>query len=255
MKSVVPIDAHTHIDINIDRSEVSSLGAFVMAVTRTLDEADKATLRKDSWAVWGVGCHPGLSRAQRQFNAERFRELLGRTAFAGELGLDGKSRVPMDRQVETLEAALDVLRSSPRLTSLHSYAATGQLIELLEPEPPPGVILHWWLGDARQTERAVALGCFFSVNASSVRRKDLLALIPRDRILTETDHPFGDRWSKMRRPGNVVDVERRIGIEYGMGESEVRALMWSNLRQLISDTGCSTMLPRAVQETLGGMSQ
>lgn len=254
MRSLVPIDAHTHIDINLNRFEVSSLGAFVMAVTRTLDEADKATLRNDSLAVWGVGCHPGLSRAQREFNAERFRELLGRTAFAGELGLDGKSRVPMDRQIETLGRALDVLRSIPRLTSLHSYAATGQLIELLELGPPPGVILHWWLGDARQTERAVELGCFFSVNASSVRRKDLLALIPRDRILTETDHPFGDRWSRVKRPGYVEDVERRIGIEYGMDQSEVRALMWSNLRQLISVTGCSTMLPRRVQEALGSTS-
>ena len=171
MKSLVPIDAHTHIDLNIDRFEINNLAAFVMAVTRTLDEADKATLRKDSLAVWGVGCHPGLSRAQREFDAGRFRELLERTAFAGELGLDSKSRVPMERQIETLMKALDVLRSSPRLTSLHSYAATGQLIELLELGPPPGVILHWWLGDARQTERAVALGCFFSVNASSVRRR------------------------------------------------------------------------------------
>ena len=254
MKSLAPIDAHTHIDINIDRFEVNNLGAFVMAVTRTLDEADKATLRKDSMAVWGVGCHPGLSKAQREFKPERFQELLGRTPFAGELGLDGKSRVPMGRQVETLGRALDVLRSSPRLTSLHSYAATGQLIELLETGPPPGVILHWWLGDARQTERAVELGCFFSVNASSVRRRDLLALIPRDRVLTETDHPFGDRRSKMRRPGSVIDVERRIGVEYGMDQGEVRALMWSNLRQLILATGCSTMLPRPVQEALGGMS-
>ena len=253
MKSLAPIDAHAHIDINIERSEVSSLGAFVMAVTRTLDEADKATLRKDNLAVWGVGCHPGLSRAQREFNVERFRELLGRTAFAGELGLDGKSRVPMDRQVETLGRALDVLRSSPRLTSLHSYAATGQMIELLELGPPPGVILHWWLGDTRQTERAIELGCYFSVNASSVRRKELLALIPRDRILTETDHPFGDRSSKMRRPGYVADVERKIGIEYGMDQREVRELMWSNLRQLISVTGCSAMLPRLVQKALGGM--
>jgi len=254
MKNLAPIDAHTHIDINIDRLEVSSLGAFVMAVTRTLDEADRATLRKDNMAVWGVGCHPGLSKAQREFDAERFRGLLGRTAFAGELGLDGKSRVPMDRQVETLARALDVLRSSPRLTSLHSYAATGQLMELLEIGPPPGVILHWWLGDARQTERAVELGCFFSVNASSVRRKELLALIPRDRILTETDHPFGDRSSKMRRPGYVADVERKIGIEYGMDQGEVRELMWSNLRQLISVTGCSAMLPRPVQKALAGMS-
>ena len=45
-------------------------------------------------------------------------------------------------------------------------------MEVLEAGSPPGIILHWWLGDAQQTRRAVDLGCYFSVNASSVRRKD-----------------------------------------------------------------------------------
>ena len=161
----------------------------------------------------------------------------------GELGLDGKSRVPMEEQVETLFEAFDVLRQTPRLTSLHSYAATGQLLEVLEAGSPPGIILHWWLGDAQQTRRAVELGCYFSVNASSVRRKDILASVPRDRLLTETDHPFGDRRSRPRRPGLVDDVEQALGHQHGMSPSEVRRLMWSNLRLLISTTGCSKMLP------------
>ena len=243
MRSLPPIDAHTHIDADIDHAEIRNLGALVMAVTRTLDEADIATRRDDGMTIWGVGCHPGLKTAQSAFDAHRFEELLTRTAFAGELGLDGKSRVPMDKQVETLFEAFDVLRRTPRLASLHSYAATGQLLELLEAGSPPGIILHWWLGDAQQTRRAVNLGCYFSVNASSVRRKDVLAGIPRDRLLTETDHPFGDRRSRPRRPGLVDDVERALGHQHGMSPREVRRLMWSNLRVLISTTGCSTMLP------------
>ena len=120
MRSLPLIDTHTHIDVDIEPSEVKDLGAFVMAVTRTLDEANIATQRDDNMAIWGVGCHPGLKRAQQEFNADRFQQLLARTPFAGELGLDGKSRVPMDQQVETLGKAFDVLRRTPRLTSLHS---------------------------------------------------------------------------------------------------------------------------------------
>ena len=243
MRSLPPIDAHAHIDAAIDRTEIRNLGALVMAVTRTLDEGDIATRRDDGMVIWGVGCHPGLKNAQNAFDAYRFQELLTRTAFAGELGLDGKSRVPMDEQVETLFEAFDVLRQTPRLTSLHSYAATGQLLEVLEAGSPPGIILHWWLGDTQQTRRAVDLGCYFSVNASSVRRKDVLAGIPCDRLLTETDHPFGDRRSRPRRPGLVDDVEQALGHQHAMSPSEVRRLMWSNLRLLIATTGCSTMLP------------
>lgn len=254
MKSILPIDAHAHIDAKIDSSDMISLGAFVMAVTRTLDEADIATLRRDAMAVWGIGCHPGLQKAQQAFNASRFQELIARTPFVGELGLDGKSRVPMGRQVETMLKALEVLQNSPRLTSLHSYAATGQLLELLGSSPPPGMILHWWLGDAKQTQRAVELGCYFSVNASSVRRRDILCQIPRERLLTETDHPFGDRRSKFQRPGNVEDAELGIGREFGMTQREVRSLMWSNLHRLVSITQCSAMFPRSVQMALAANS-
>ena len=254
MRKLPPIDAHTHIDTDIDPIEIRKLGAFVMAVTRSLDEADIATQRKDNMAIWGVGCHPGLKNAQHAFDADRFQQLLTRTAFAGELGLDGKSLVPMDQQVETLVQAFDVLRRTPRLTSLHSYAATDQLLDLLEPSPPPGIILHWWLGDEQQTQRAIKLGCFFSVNASSVRRKDVLARIPRDRLLTETDHPFGDRRSRPQRPGFVDDVEQAIGRENGMNSNEVRRLMWSNLRLLVATTGCSVMFPHATRAILAAIS-
>ena len=254
MRGLPPIDAHAHIDAGIDRAEMRSLRALVFAMTRTLDEADIATAREDDMAIWGVGCHPGLKKAQNGFDAGRFEELLTRTAVAGELGLDGKSRVSMDQQVATLAKALDVLRRRPRLASLHSYAATGQLLELLEKNCPPGIILHWWLGDARQTDRAVELGCYFSVNASSVRRKDVLAGVPRDRLLTETDHPFGDRRSRLRKPGRVDDVELAIGRHYGMSPSEVRRLMWANLSLLISTAGCSTLLPHETRVALAAHS-
>ena len=253
MRSLPPIDTHTHIDVGIEPAEVKDLGAFVMAVTHTLDEANIATQRDNNMAIWEVGCHPVLKRAKQEFNADRFQQILTRTPFAGELGLDGKSRVPMDQQVETLVKAFDVLRRTPRLTSLHSYAATGQLIDLLTPTPP-GIIHHWWLGDASQTQRAAALCCLFSINAFSVRRQDVLSRIPSDRLLTETDHPFGDRRSRLRRPGRVEDVERAIGSEFGMSPSEVRGLMWSNLRVLVSTTGCFVMLPHAIRVALAASS-
>ncbi len=254
MRRLPPIDAHAHIDVGIDSAEIRRLGAFVIAMTRSLDEGDRATRRHDELAIWGIGCHPGLKKAQDGFDAGRFEELLARTAVAGELGLDGKSRVSMEQQLDTLSKALDILGRTPRLTSLHSFAAVEQLLELLEMRSSPGIILHWWQGDAQQTQRAVELGCYFSVNASSSRRKDVVACIPLDRLLTETDHPFGDRRSRPQRPGNVEDVEAAIGTLHGMRTNEVRRLMWSNLRRLIMDTGCSAVLPSDVRVALAASS-
>lgn len=245
-----PLDAHAHIDTRIDFDEINRLNAVILAMTRSLDEGDVATLRNDRMAIWGIGCHPGLQRAQNEFDIERFEGLLSRTAVAGELGLDGKSRVPMATQIDTLSKALDCLRRTPRLVSLHSFSAAGPVLELLETNPPPGVILHWWLGNDFQTNRAVDLGCYFSINDASTRRSGLLARIPKDRILTETDHPFGDRRTRPQRPGNVASVESAIGLLHGMQSETVRELVWTNLRQLVIDVGCLNLLPPNLRKTL-----
>lgn len=250
MKRLPPLDAHAHVDAQIDADEITELKAFVMAVTRSLDEASSAVQRSDDWAIWGVGCHPCLKKAQNGFDAVRFQQLIQRTSFVGELGLDGKSRVPIAQQSETLSSALQILTESPRITSLHSYAATGEILEILAPCPPPGMILHWWLGSPEQTRRAAEMGCFFSVNSSSAKRKNLLASIPPERLLTETDHPFGDRRKGPSRPGLVDDVEKMIGDCLHRSAYDVRRLVWANFTQLVKVTDCRNLLPRPVRVAL-----
>lgn len=251
MRALPPLDLHAHIDPDIAPSDLNDLRAVVFAVTRSLDESQQALKRTDPTTVWGVGCHPGLAGAQRTFAVGEFSRLLESTAFAGELGLDGKSRVPIAAQRETLRSALVALASKPRLVSLHSYAATEALLDELEATPIRGAVLHWWLGDAELTERAVRLGCYFSVNISSVRKRELLSAIPADRLLTETDHPFGDRRSRGdHAPGLVDDVERSLARHHSLAVSDVRLLVWRNLSRLVREVGCSPMLPREVRTWL-----
>jgi TatD DNase family protein len=195
-----------------------------------------------------VGCHPSLVGAHTAFNVNRFARLIERTAFVSEVGLDGKSRVPMSTQQATLDAILSTLQRTPRVTSLHSFEASEEVLRALESRPIKGAVLHWWLGDMAQTRRAVDLGCFFSVNASSVRRSDLLDVIPLDRVLTETDHPFGDRWGEgQARPGGVADVERILAGHYGVSDAELRSAMWANLGRLAALAGCADSMPWAIR--------
>jgi TatD DNase family protein len=120
--------------------------------------------------------------------------------------------------------------------------------------PIQGAVLHWWLGDTKQTQRAIELGCYFSVNASMLRRSDLLDCLPLDRLLTETDHPFGDRSSgRGRRPGNVDDVEQALARLHGLDPADVRRVMWRNLTELVRLTRCGMLLPRPVRVTLAAI--
>lgn len=250
MRALPPLDLHAHIDTGIEASELSALQAVVFAVTRSLDEAEQALKRSDRTTIWGVGCHPGLVGVQKAFDAERFRVLAETTPYAGELGLDGASRVPMKMQQHTLASALRVLQQSPRITSLHSYKATSETLSLIENCPQPGLILHWWLGTESETARAIELGCYFSVNRSSVRRKHLLARIPLDRVLPETDHPFGDKGRGPRQPGRVSHVEEALAEAHGLSTEQIRMRTWQTLASIVQETRTGRLLPERVKRQL-----
>ncbi|MFN8560034.1 MAG: TatD family hydrolase [Dehalococcoidia bacterium] len=242
---------HAHVAVTINPADLAALNAVIFAVTRSLEEADQALQRRDDLTIWGTGCHPGLVRAHQAFSSDRFCQQVELTPYVGELGLDGKSRVPMSLQQSTLRAALEALSVRPRITSLHSYAATAELIAMLEHHRPVGAVLHWWLGTEQETRRAIELGCYFSINSSSCRRRDLLRIIPLDRLLTETDHPFGDRSHRgVSKPGNVSDVEEVIANVHSLSSVECRLTMWRNLYVLITTLGIGSLFSPKIRALL-----
>ena len=153
----------------------------------------------------------------------------------------------MDMQRQTLASALGVLQQSPRITSLHSYKATSEILSLIAEFPQPGLILHWWLGTESETYRAVELGCYFSVNRSLARRRDLLAQIPLDRVLPETDHPFGNKGRGLQRPGDVGHVEAALAEAHGLSRAEIRRRTWQTLALIAQETRTGRLLPGRIR--------
>lgn len=248
---MLPLDVHAHIQPDIDPRELDQLSACVVAVTRTSEEFVGVTARRDRTTVWGLGAHPGVPAAHGRFDAEGFRELLTHTPVVGEIGLDGRSRIPPDAQRRTLDAILTILAEHPRLVSLHSSGATGRVLDVLEAHHPQGVVLHWWRGTEAETRRALGLGCHFSINAAEIARPKVLPLVPRDRILTETDHPYGDRsQTAPRRPGRLDDIEAAIARHWDVDINGVRRQVWANLRQIATQTATADIFPGAFQRAM-----
>ena len=126
-------------------------------------------------------------------------------------------------------------------------------MSLIEECPQSGLILHWWLGTECETARAVELGCYFSVNRSSARRRDLLARMPLDRVLPETDHPFGDKGRGPRRPGEVGHVEAALAEAHGLSTKEIRRRTWQTLAAIVQETGTGQLLPERVRRQLAAV--
>ena len=241
------VDLHAHIDASIAATELIHLTGIVFAACRTLTESEIALERSDPRVIWGVGCHPGLARNHTSFDDARFEEQVQRTAYVSEIGLDGSSKGGLARQIATFDKILGILQRHPRLTSIHSHGAHDEILASLQRQPITGAILHWWLGTPEQTRRAVELGCYFSMNIKALKRTEAMSEIPLDRVLPETDHPFGDSTSKQpRMPGNTATAENHLASHYGTSQAQMRAIVWTNLSRLVSETGCSNLLNRTL---------
>lgn len=247
-RALPPLDLHAHIDVGISSRALEALGAVVFAATRSLDEYEQASHRKDAVTVWGLGCHPGIAAAQATYDEARFAELMAGTPFVSEVGLDGSSDVPLQLQIRVFESILAQLSSTPRLVSVHSKRATTQVLDLVEQSGVERVILHWWLGSTAETRRAVQLGCLFSVNRSMDLMRLKAAGVQLTDLLPETDHPSGNRRrGGPQQPGWTVDVEQLVANAYGGTADTVRRQFWATLTELVDHSGVADDLPLVVQ--------
>jgi TatD DNase family protein len=252
MRIPPPLDTHAHVDPEIDGSELRKLGAFVFAMTRSLDEFEAVKSRSDLRTLWGVGVHPGLVRAQKSFTVERFSELIENAALVGEVGLDGSSRVPIELQTKTFRQILGELQLRPRIVSIHSAGAHLRVLRELHRTPANGAILHWWTGNADLTEEAVRLGCYFSLPPAMMSSEEILRAIPPHRLLTETDHPYGDRRMRGAKPGHVNKIEQRLADRRGIESRAQRVEVWRNFANLVDEVGVGSLLASEWRTTLRG---
>jgi TatD DNase family protein len=252
MSKFPPLDTHAHVDLSISARDLENLGAVVLIATRSLEDFNVVRDREDLVSVWGVGCHPSLVGVQKAFNDEEFREALEKTPYVAEVGLDGSSRVALASQTAVLRSVLSATHQLPRIVSLHSYRATAEMVEVLKQEGVrPGRILHWWLGTESETAEMLRLGCYFSINYSMVRTLGSLRQVPLNRILIETDHPSGDRFSsRPRQPGNVRDVESALARQFKVTADEVRLQCWRNFVEVVDSTKTEHLMPRPIRRMI-----
>ena len=218
-------------------------------MTREPSEWADALRRQDDMAIWAVGAHPRLLKEDRPFAIDAFEEAVKGALVVGEVGLD--RRALSSRSVEVFEEILAVARQHARPVSIHSVGATGEVIAALRRRPVNAPVLHWWRGSPSETQEAIRLGAFFSLNGAEARNPKVLALLPRDRVLTETDYPHSRRYdTAAQRPAAVQTIEAALMELWKVDQSELREQIWRNLGGLFDRCSLLDELPSSFQETI-----
>ncbi|MBK4717645.1 TatD family hydrolase [Azospirillum sp. YIM DDC1] len=243
--STPTVDLHCHLDLYPDPAgaarRCAESGAYILSVTTT-PKAWRGTvaLAKGHDRIrTALGLHPQLAH-ERIGELPLFEALLPETRYVGEIGLDGspECKPHWREQISVLDHVLAAsARAGGRILSIHSRRAATEVLNVLDRHPDAGVpVLHWFSGSKSELQRAIAMGCWFSVGPAMVTGKcgrDLLAAMPRDRVLTETDGPFATVGGKPLGPGEVGPACEALGACWGIRAEAAAAEVLSAFRRLV----------------------
>ncbi|WP_375263670.1 Qat anti-phage system TatD family nuclease QatD [Palleronia sp.] len=238
------IDFHAHLDLYPDphaaARECIVRKLFVLSVTTTPSAwSGTAALTEDAPRIrTALGLHPQIAH-ERKGELPLFERLLPQVRYVGEIGLDGgleyRQYWPDQEQVFSRVLSLCTLAGG-RIMTIHSRRAATQVLDALAKEPGAGVaILHWFSGTQRELERAVDLGCWFSVGPAMLagnKGRALAAKMPRGRVLTETDGPFTQVDGRAAWPWDVDQAVKALSQIWSEPNDTVQRQLVSNLRRL-----------------------
>lgn len=240
------MDLHCHVDLYPDHDEIlndiESSGYYVLSVT-TVPSAFKGTVTLTENLTncrTALGLHPQLAH-QRLNELPLFDSLCGDTRYIGEIGLDGSKGYleHIEAQQLVFEHILNkCCEFDDKILTIHSLNAVDGVLELLNTYPKSGIpILHWFLATKKQINKAVELGCYFSVGPAmlnSARAKKVISWLPQNRILLETDGPFAKTNGKPAMPSDVVLVTRFLSELWKKDIKQVQDELKLTLKNLVS---------------------
>lgn len=239
------MDFHCHVDLYQDArsvySEVQKRMEFVWLVTtspRAFEATSKVLPTTERMTV-SPGLHPEVAD-KKAHELEMLLQQLEHVTAVGEIGLDGSARYRSNFELQKNIFSAIVGRCQAlggRVLSIHSRAASKEILDILEQFPGFGTaVLHWFTDSAPLLRRADALGCWFSVGPAmleSVNGRKLAKLMPKVRVVPESDGPFARVGGAPVLPWEAAGIETALAELWGISPRDAAEQLSANGRQLI----------------------
>ncbi len=252
------VDTHCHLnDVEAfphpERAiaEAAAAGVDRILVVGTDVESSELAIRlaETHSGLWATaGWHPNYATACGPEQFERLDAFLDhpKVVAVGEVGLDTyRDYAPLEDQVACLRAQLELATKHSKPVILHCREAYDALLDLLEERPQPPLLFHCFSGDARHAARALALGGVLGVDGPVTYKKNadlraLLASVPRDRLVLESDSPWlppHPHRGKPNRPAWLPLVNVAVATSLGISPGECAELTSANAERFFGFTG------------------
>jgi TatD DNase family protein len=252
------IDSHAHLDFEdyaadldgvVARARAAGLERIVCVglwrAPGSFGNALDLAARDPSFFSATVGIHPHECARVPEEDWARHEALARdpRVVAVGETGLDFHyDHSPRPVQEASFRRSLAIARAAGKPVVVHVREADEVGARVLREEgvPAAGGVIHCFTGDVAAARAYLELGLLISVagvvtfkTAEAIR--EAVKIVPRDRLLVETDCPFLapiPHRGKRNEPAFVVETARKVAEIWGTSLDEVAAATTANVRRL-----------------------
>ena len=187
-----------------------------------------ATRYEEVWA--GVGHHP-LNPTEPDVDA--LRELAGdpNAVVIGEIGLDFEHPGGPDRdhQLGVVDSMFSLAAELDLPVSIHNRGAERELLAVIDEYPRLRGVMHYFTLEWEWAQRFLDAGFYLSFAGVITRPsrgslREVVKQCPADRLLMETDSPYGNAQKRMgvpNRPAYLLDTAELVAELRGVSLQEL----------------------------------
>ena len=222
-------DAHCHITASVLPHGVA---AVITNSARMSDWGCVARIVGAGGIYGAIGVHPWYISDLPDDWSQKMRELLTHepALSVGEIGLD-KYHPDMPHQIDIFKTQIQMARDLGRTAHIHCVGAWGRVIEILNDTTPPAIVFHGFDASPEILDRLLRYNAYFSFgraicNPTRLRARDALRLVPKNRILTESDSD---------NPMDVAPVVRAMSEILSCPIPGIKKTVYDNIMDLLKN--------------------
>ncbi len=246
------IDCHCHLAFNQFDSDRESLliqlksrNYRVIETTVNEENTRKAiSLLSDcGFAYFCLGFHPYFADKFTPQVLEEYRRIIKenkKVIAIGEIGLDYKSKIPINQQKYVFSEFLKLAKEANLPAVIHNRGFKETILEILEENKAGKTVFHCFSQDKDFMQQAIKRGYYISYTANITYPKNALLAeavknTPLNLLLAETDSPYLAPQSirgKRNNPTYVKEVVEKIAELKNISPERINQAILTNAKNL-----------------------